>query len=562
MYENKGVDRPFVELICSDRVKKSTSGRIDQIKLLKDGRLRALAIEGADRASLLDLGTKDSALKELPLLVRRDSELTASQSLYAIDPGGYISALYESSNFLGNAYMRLFDPNGKQRFEKVLQKAAINDVIPMMNFFSPNGIGARTYGSVGHSETRFDFNGAVIKRDQQEGEIEWYDNRYIDDPQNGYYLQGLHWFVFCEMGTGESPGGTYPYLRRVDNDSDISLYPFSQPLTYLAPHLDARPGTRFPWEDPSYPVGDYGFERACFNHTIFATEVDSDSNVYVLFGLRSASYLEGNWPVAEIFLLQKISPSGQLLWEKTLNGTEVWSDYFFLEYDYPGLIPQSINWVRGRDLLMLIGKIPAAADSSENKRDEYRAIFINTLGQVLHVQKLGYVLPFTDQSTPRRSNLVSNTDSSVLFQIRDRESFSKNGNEYRLNMLKTHLPRLDGVQRYRIEQCGWQGGGTVIGEFVGEDRNRDGFIDLNQGEVLSYSVTFSGNNLVPKFTHSLNDLKYFRYTIGSSGFRPSYPLSSDNGVTLYDADDYSIMYKDELIGATTSAVVTKLSLVK
>jgi hypothetical protein len=93
---------------------------------------------------------------------------------------------------------------------------------------------------------------------------------------------------------------------------------------------------------------------------------------------------------------------------------------------------------------------------------------------------------------------------------------------------------------------------------VGKDENRDGFINLSQAEVSAYSVTFSGNDSVPDFTHSLSDLKFFSYTIGSSGFRPSYPLYSDNGVASYDADDYTIQYQDKVTVAGGDAIVTKL----
>lgn len=93
---------------------------------------------------------------------------------------------------------------------------------------------------------------------------------------------------------------------------------------------------------------------------------------------------------------------------------------------------------------------------------------------------------------------------------------------------------------YSISQSGWSNGATVTGFFSGEDLNHDGYIALVNGEVDAYQITFSGNALIPNFTHSLADLQFFRYTIGSPGFRPSFPLYSFGSGYFYDADDYLI----------------------
>jgi hypothetical protein len=53
-------------------------------------------------------------------------------------------------------------------------------------------------------------------------------------------------------------------------------------------------------------------------------------------------------------------------------------------------------------------------------------------------------------------------------------------------------------------------------------------------------VQLSGNEIIPDFTHALNELKFFRYRLGSSGFPPSLPLFSDDGAVFYDADDRTI----------------------
>jgi len=119
---------------------------------------------------------------------------------------------------------------------------------------------------------------------------------------------------------------------------------------------------------------------------------------------------------------------------------------------------------------------------------------------------------------------------------------------------------------YIITQSDWQGGGIMTGKFTGEDSNHDGYINVQSGEVSDYQVTFSGNGLIPGFTHDLSDLVYFRYTVGSSGFRPSFPLYSTDGTYFYDADDYTIGRNDLTVqigafqdGVARDAIVVPVS---
>lgn len=102
-------------------------------------------------------------------------------------------------------------------------------------------------------------------------------------------------------------------------------------------------------------------------------------------------------------------------------------------------------------------------------------------------------------------------------------------------------------QTYSIKQSGWSSGGEVVGYFSGEDFNNNGFLELFNDEISAYNVSFTGNAYVPAFTHNLTDLKFFTYTIGSTGFRPSFPLFSCGSGYFYDADDY-------LIGLCTNGV--------
>lgn len=111
---------------------------------------------------------------------------------------------------------------------------------------------------------------------------------------------------------------------------------------------------------------------------------------------------------------------------------------------------------------------------------------------------------------------------------------------------------------YSITQTGWSGGGEVSGIFSGEDLNHDGYLSLVDGEVSGYHITFSGNASVPTFSHSLVDLEFFRYTLGSSGFRPSFPLYSLGSGYYYDADDYSIG-TPTMLGATITSQNAQVS---
>jgi hypothetical protein len=112
---------------------------------------------------------------------------------------------------------------------------------------------------------------------------------------------------------------------------------------------------------------------------------------------------------------------------------------------------------------------------------------------------------------------------------------------------------------FRLSQGGWTGGGQISGTFTGNDLDRDGTLALDQpGEILEYEVHLSGNELIPAFTHALNDLKFFRYRLGSAGFPPSFPLFSDDGGLFYDADDKVIGgsgFRPPFITTTEAAAV-------
>jgi hypothetical protein len=118
------------------------------------------------------------------------------------------------------------------------------------------------------------------------------------------------------------------------------------------------------------------------------------------------------------------------------------------------------------------------------------------------------------------------------------------------------------VLNFNLSQSGWNGGGEVTAMFSGEDTNEDGFIDIADNEVFSYMMEFKGNTIIPDFTHNLNDLLFFRYTLGSSGFPPSFPLFSDNGSFFYDADDKVIGDSPPITGQSISTALAATVTVK
>lgn len=114
-----------------------------------------------------------------------------------------------------------------------------------------------------------------------------------------------------------------------------------------------------------------------------------------------------------------------------------------------------------------------------------------------------------------------------------------------LALVFTILPSEAIVMEYKFTQDGWSkvgfpripSGGKIIGNFSGEDINNNGIIELANNEVTSYFVKFMDSIFTPDFTHTLDDLLFFEYTIGSMGFPPSFPLFSAGGGFEYDADD-------------------------
>ncbi|MGI9373774.1 MAG: hypothetical protein ACR2OJ_14890 [Hyphomicrobiales bacterium] len=73
--------------------------------------------------------------------------------------------------------------------------------------------------------------------------------------------------------------------------------------------------------------------------------------------------------------------------------------------------------------------------------------------------------------------------------------------------------------------------------------------------MSAYYLEFTNDRFLRDFSHDLSDLEFFKYTIGTLGFPPSFPLFSNDGVLAYDADDGVIAWSPVVTG---SAVLSTL----
>jgi hypothetical protein len=69
---------------------------------------------------------------------------------------------------------------------------------------------------------------------------------------------------------------------------------------------------------------------------------------------------------------------------------------------------------------------------------------------------------------------------------------------------------------YTFTQDGFSEGATITGMFAGDDLNNDGQLVFGPGsELTDFSMSFSGNSIIPAFTLTLADLWGFVYDIGT-----------------------------------------------
>jgi len=68
---------------------------------------------------------------------------------------------------------------------------------------------------------------------------------------------------------------------------------------------------------------------------------------------------------------------------------------------------------------------------------------------------------------------------------------------------------------FTFSQTGFGGGGSLTGAFAGTDLNNNGQLSSFDGEISGYSMSFSGDTVVPDFSHVFSDLAGLVYDLGS-----------------------------------------------
>lgn len=68
---------------------------------------------------------------------------------------------------------------------------------------------------------------------------------------------------------------------------------------------------------------------------------------------------------------------------------------------------------------------------------------------------------------------------------------------------------------FTFSQTGFSGGGSLTGSFSGSDLDNDGQLSSFQGEIIGYSMSFSGDTLISDFSHTFSDLAGLVYDLGS-----------------------------------------------
>jgi hypothetical protein len=85
------------------------------------------------------------------------------------------------------------------------------------------------------------------------------------------------------------------------------------------------------------------------------------------------------------------------------------------------------------------------------------------------------------------------------------------------------------AETFAFTQGGFTEGGEITGMFVGSDLDSDGQINSFLGEVTAFSLRFSGNAVIPAFTHTFSALSGLVYDVGS-GFIGNGPNGAVEGL--------------------------------
>ena len=68
---------------------------------------------------------------------------------------------------------------------------------------------------------------------------------------------------------------------------------------------------------------------------------------------------------------------------------------------------------------------------------------------------------------------------------------------------------------FTFTQAGYVGGGIVTGTFEGTKETNFSGGQLSTGDVIDFTLSFTGDSIVSDFSFSLNDLVGLHYTLGS-----------------------------------------------
>ncbi len=312
--------KAIARMICMEKINPKTEAKIKGAKILVDQAARLLTKTSERNYQANDFVYIPSpSIKNfrLPKLGVKEYEFSLSKAnidstKLALSKRGDISAFFHVS---GNSIIDVFNRLGTKRFSRTVSTPEGGpSSFPVLTYFLPDGVAARSQidFEAGHTEERFDLKGTTVASEVLDY-TDARDEEYIDDPQNGYLLRNVSYFVFCETWPDfEGIGGSYQYIRRIGSDSTIassSVFEsvFTEPL---APKLMRREGKRFPWENPDpnmIPEPDregFDYERACFEATLIDTKVDSFSNTYFVYALNDILSPAGDY---SIYQIRKIS---------------------------------------------------------------------------------------------------------------------------------------------------------------------------------------------------------------------------------------------------------------
>lgn len=444
-------DIPFVDLLCLEQVQSNINRSLKTTNILDDYSLRVVGVESPDNAFVYSYNPATNRSGNYPLIESKNSGVVAQprEPLFAIDRTGHVAKAYSSNgNDTKGTYLRLFDPTGGEVFVKPVPKdrqvVDIGNGTPDLVFFSAGKLAVHTWSDFSEATSLFNYQGDIVSEKVLDvGEVVWFEKLFVDDPKDGYYLGGEVWGGSCMVkGTYIDFWGSYGHIRRIPSDNEVSLFsdwsnrPDSITLT---PIIKPLPGKQFPWE--TWIDTEYGFNLSCFEPSILNAVTDKSSNVYVLYKLALSTIVSDankDWPSPEIYQIQKISSSGELLWQKTVSGRS-FDEYFDVSYEFPGLVPVSFNWIKDREIMVLLGKVAGPGKVNRYGKSHYLAIFIDRDGHVKNTQELGYLLPASERFAPNRSDVVTNTDKHQLYFISEKSPEQAVSNEHWLTTLNVQF---------------------------------------------------------------------------------------------------------------------------